>query len=153
MKPKKFQKFLKEIILKTFSLEEISPAFAFAGGMPNSDNGSTNSANSAETQNQQNTSEITTSNEETSNNTDNSNTQTSQNTSNTNSDDSQTSSNGFLAIEDEPLIIDESGISDSDGVGKIYVQWQKETPDKLKNKTNPAISVDVTIGLKSKYRS
>ena len=108
----------------------LSPAFVFAGGMPNSDNSSTNSVNSTETQNQQNTSETTTSDGETSNNTDNSNTQTSQNTSNTNSDDSQTSSNGFLAIEDEPLIIDVSGISDSDGVGKIYVQWQKETPDK-----------------------
>jgi hypothetical protein len=32
-------------------------------------------------------------------------------------------------VEDEPLIIDVSGISDSDGVGKIYVQWQKKTDD------------------------
>ena len=29
----------------------------------------------------------------------------------------------------EPLIIDVSGISDSDGVGEIYVQWQKQTDD------------------------
>ncbi len=39
------------------------------------------------------------------------------------------SSSAFLAVEDEPLIIDVSGISDSDGVGKIYVQWQKESKD------------------------
>ena len=59
-----------------------------------------------------------------------SNAQSSENsTSNSSSDDSQTSSNSFIAIEDEPLIIDVSGISDSDGVGKIYVQWQKETSD------------------------
>ena len=35
------------------------------------------------------------------------------------SNSDQTSSNAFLAIEDEPLIIDVSGISDSDGVGKM----------------------------------
>ena len=43
--------------------------------------------------------------------------------------DEEVSSEGFLAIEDEPLIIDVSGISDSDGVGEIYVQWQKQTDD------------------------
>jgi len=105
------------------------PAFVFAGGMPNSESGSTNSTNSTETQNQQNTSDLANSGDQVSNNNDNSNTETLQNTTNSNSDESQTSSNGFLAIEDEPLIIDVSGISDSDGVGKIYVQWQKETQD------------------------
>ncbi len=52
-----------------------------------------------------------------------------QSASNSGNDTTQSSSNGFIAIEDEPLIIDVSGISDSDGVGKIYVQWQKETSD------------------------
>ncbi len=109
-----------------------SPAIVFAGGMPNSNSESESSVNnvssSTDTQNQQSlTSSTTTStdNSET-NGTD---TQTAQNTSSSDSDDTQASSNGFLAIEDEPLIIDVSGISDSDGVGKIYVQWQKETND------------------------
>ena len=30
----------------------------------------------------------------------------------------------FVAIEDDPLIIDASAVMDGDGVGKIQVQWQ-----------------------------
>ena len=113
-----------------------SPAIVFAGGMPNSNLESESSVNnvssSTDTQNQQSLTSSTTTSSNQSNDTsdtNNTNTQTAQNTSNNNSDDTQASSNGFLAIEDEPLIIDVSGISDSDGVGKIYVQWQKETND------------------------
>ena len=31
---------------------------------------------------------------------------------------------GFIAIEDDPLIVDTSAIMDSDGMGKVQVQWQ-----------------------------
>ena len=114
----------------------LSPAFVFAGGMPNSNSESessvSNISNSTDTQNQPSSDSTTTTSSSQSSETsetENTNTQTAQNTSSSNSDDTQASSNGFLAIEDEPLIIDVSGISDSDGVGKIYVQWQKETND------------------------
>lgn len=41
-------------------------------------------------------------------------------------DQSQTSSggNGFVAIEDDPLIVDASAITDNDGMGEVSVQWQ-----------------------------
>ena len=114
----------------------LSPAIVSAGGMPNSNSESessvSNISNSSDTQNQPSSDSTTTTSSSQSSDTsetENTNTQTAQNTSSSNSDDTQASSNGFLAIEDEPLIIDVSGISDSDGVGKIYVQWQKETND------------------------
>lgn len=31
---------------------------------------------------------------------------------------------GFVAIEDDPLIVDTSAIIDDDGMGKVQVQWQ-----------------------------
>ena len=31
---------------------------------------------------------------------------------------------GFVAIEDDPLIVDTSAIMDNDGMGKVQVQWQ-----------------------------
>ena len=109
------------LILSGFIL---SPAILFAGGMPNSNLESESSVNnvssSTDTQNQQSsTSSSSTSSNQSDDTleTDNTNTQTAQKESSSNSDDTQASSNGFLAIEDEPLIIDVSGISDSDGVG------------------------------------
>ena len=106
----------------------LSPSILFAGGMPISETNSSETTSSV-TQNSNETVETSNTVSGTSEN-NISNTQSSANsTSNSSSDDSQTSSNSFIAIEDEPLIIDVSGISDSDGVGKIYVQWQKETSD------------------------
>ena len=106
----------------------LSPSILFAGGMPISETNSSETTSSV-TQNSNETVETSNTVSGTSEN-NISNTQSSENsTSNSSSDDSQTSSNSFIAIEDEPLIIDVSGISDSDGVGKIYVQWQKETSD------------------------
>ena len=106
----------------------LSPSILFAGGMPTSETNSSETTSSV-TQNSNETVETSNTVSGTSEN-NISNTQSSANsTSNSSSDDSQTSSNSFIAIEDEPLIIDVSGISDSDGVGKIYVQWQKETSD------------------------
>ena len=106
----------------------LSPSILFAGGMPTSETSSSETTSSV-TQTSNETAETSNTVSGTSEN-NSSNTQNSENSnSNSSSDDSQTSSNSFIAIEDEPLIIDVSGISDSDGVGKIYVQWQKETSD------------------------
>ena len=106
----------------------LSPSILFAGGMPTSETSSSETTSSV-TQSSNESAETSNTVSGISEN-NSSNTQSSENsTSNSSSDDSQTSSNSFIAIEDEPLIIDVSGISDSDGVGKIYVQWQKETSD------------------------
>ena len=106
----------------------LSPSILFAGGMPTSETNSSETTSSV-TQSSNESAETSNTVSGTSEN-NSSNTQSSENaSSNSSSDDSQTSSNSFIAIEDEPLIIDVSGISDSDGVGKIYVQWQKETSD------------------------
>ena len=106
----------------------LSPSILFAGGMPTSETSSSETTSSV-TQSSNESAETSNTVSGTSEN-NSSNTQSSENaSSNSSTDDSQTSSNSFIAIEDEPLIIDVSGISDSDGVGKIYVQWQKETSD------------------------
>ena len=106
----------------------LSPSILFAGGMPTSETSSSETTSSVTQSSNESTETSNTVSGTSENNS--SNTQNSENaTSNSSSDDSQTSSNSFIAIEDEPLIIDVSGISDSDGVGKIYVQWQKETSD------------------------
>ena len=106
----------------------LSPSILFAGGMPTSET-SSNETISSVAQSSNETAETSNTVSGISEN-NSSNTQSSENsTSNSSSDDSETTSNSFIAIEDEPLIIDVSGISDSDGVGKIYVQWQKETSD------------------------
>ena len=106
----------------------LSPSILFAGGMPTTETSSSETSSSV-TQTSNESAETSNTVSGTSEN-NSSNTQSSENASlNSSTDDSQTSSNSFIAIEDEPLIIDVSGISDSDGVGKIYVQWQKETSD------------------------
>ena len=106
----------------------LSPSILFAGGMPTTETSSSETSSSV-TQTSNESAETSNTVSGTSEN-NSSNAQSSENaSSNSSTDDSQTSSNSFIAIEDEPLIIDVSGISDSDGVGKIYVQWQKETSD------------------------
>ena len=107
----------------------LSPSLLFAGGMPNAESNSNETASSTETQSSAQDSTSNNSVSDTSNTSND--TSSNQNASNSgnDSDTTQSSSNSFIAIEDEPLIIDVSGISDSDGVGKIYVQWQKETSD------------------------
>ena len=101
-------------------------SYLYAGGMPSDQNTSENNteeSNSTETVSD-NTSENSSSDSSISDTSTASNTDA---TSQSSSD--EVSSSAFLAVEDEPLIIDVSGISDSDGVGKIYVQWQKESKD------------------------
>ena len=107
----------------------LSPSILFAGGMPISETSSSETSSSV-TQNSNDSTEASNSVSDTSGS-NNAITESSESSSSSNSSgDAETSSNSFIAIEDEPLIIDVSGISDSDGVGKIYVQWQKETSDR-----------------------
>ena len=106
----------------------LSPSILFAGGMPISETSSSETTSSV-TQSSNESTETSNSVSGTSENNSSSSQSSEDITSSSSSDDAQTSSNSFIAIEDEPLIIDVSGISDSDGVGKIYVQWQKETSD------------------------
>jgi len=40
------------------------------------------------------------------------------------SSSAQSSGAGFIAIEDDPLIVDASAIMDDDGIGNVQVQWQ-----------------------------
>ena len=40
---------------------------------------------------------------------------------------SQNNGSGFIAIEDDPLIVDASAIMDDDGMGSVQVQWQIST--------------------------
>ena len=105
----------------------LSPSILFAGGMPNAESNSNETASSTEAQSSAQDSTSNNSVSDTSNTSND--TSSNQSASNSGNDTTQSSSNSFIAIEDEPLIIDVSGISDSDGVGKIYVQWQKETSD------------------------
>jgi hypothetical protein len=107
---------------------ELSQSIFFAGVLPISETSSSETTSSA-VQSSNETNETSNSVSGTSENNSSSSQSSEDITSSSSSDDAQTSSNSFIAIEDEPLIIDVSGISDSDGVGKIYVQWQKETSD------------------------
>jgi len=43
---------------------------------------------------------------------------------------SQNNGSGFIAIEDDPLIVDASAIMDDDGMGSVQVQWQISTDGK-----------------------
>ena len=54
------------------------------------------------------------------------NTQTAENTATDSADDVDETENGavFVAIEDDPLIVDASSIMDDDGMGNVQVQWQ-----------------------------
>lgn len=54
------------------------------------------------------------------------NTQTAENTATDSADDVDETENGavFVAIEDDPLIVDASAIMDDDGMGNVQVQWQ-----------------------------
>ena len=87
-----------------------SASNAFAGGLPESTSGtsgtsasSSSSASSTATANAGNAASTTT---------------------NTSVSSAQNSGSGFVAIEDDPLIVDASAIMDDDGMGSVQVQWQ-----------------------------
>jgi len=85
----------------------VSASNAFAGGVPDSTSGT--NATSASASTQANASAST----------------TAQSSSLSSSSSSpQNSGSGFVAIEDDPLIVDASAIMDDDGMGSVQVQWQ-----------------------------
>jgi hypothetical protein len=93
----------------TLAVASLMASTALAGGLTNSNEATATSTASAAT-----TSTVDT-----------------QTTSNTSSEQSsQASENsaedtgGFVAIEDDPLIVDASAIMDDDGMGEVSVQWQ-----------------------------
>jgi hypothetical protein len=87
----------------------VSASNAFAGGLPESTSGTNGTSASASAS------------ATTSSNTGNA-ASTAANTSA--STPSQNSGSGFVAIEDDPLIVDASAIMDDDGMGSVQVQWQ-----------------------------
>ena len=78
-----------------------------AGGLPESANETTYSNSAPTSGAQTNTSQSQTST-----------------SSGQNSEDQNASGTGFVAIEDDPLIVDVSDIADSDGMGTSQIQWQ-----------------------------
>lgn len=98
----------------------MAASYAFAGGLP-TDGDSAAASPAQETQAQQTQAQET---------------QATQTTTTTDAEGATTSSDagqggevadsdgGFIAIEDDPLVVDVSGIMDDDGMGNIQVQWQ-----------------------------
>ena len=105
----------KIIRICAFALAPLMASTALAGGLTSSSNDATNDANavaataSAVPSTQAISTPATSSAGTLSNG--------------SNSDNTQADS-GFVAIEDDPLIVDASAIMDNDGMGEISVQWQ-----------------------------
>jgi len=96
----------------------VSASNAFAGGLPESTSGTngTSASASASATTSANTGNAASTAANTSAST------SSQSSSSSSS--SQNSGSGFVAIEDDPLIVDASAIMDDDGMGSVQVQWQ-----------------------------
>ncbi len=95
----------------------VSASNALAGGLPESTSGTNGTSASASAS------------ATTSANTGNAastaaNTSASTSSQSSSSSSSQNSGSGFVAIEDDPLIVDASAIMDDDGMGSVQVQWQ-----------------------------
>ena len=104
---------------------------AFAGGLPASDNAAATAGSTA----QSTTAEATTasssastasaaSSTTTASNADNTATTTAQQVAQAPASNDGVETGSFVAIEDDPLIIDASSVVDGDGVGSMQVQWQ-----------------------------
>ena len=92
----------------------LTAGMALAGGLPVDDSAKADTS-AAQTQTAQSTGTATTDAATTSSTTAADNTDTAADTA---------SSGGFVAIEDDPLVVDVSAIMDDDGMGNIQVQWQ-----------------------------
>jgi len=99
-------------------------SYAMAGGLPSTDDASQDSSATSAVQTS------TLAQDETSQS-DSSASQTSESAPQTDASNNQggnsgggASSSGFIAIEDDPLVVDVSAIMDDDGMGNIQVQWQ-----------------------------
>ena len=96
----------------------LTAGMALAGGLPVDDSAKTDTS-AAQTQTAQSTSTATTDAAATSSTTVADNTDAAADTASAGA-----SSGGFVAIEDDPLVVDVSAIMDDDGMGNIQVQWQ-----------------------------
>jgi hypothetical protein len=99
----------------------VSASNAFAGGLPESTSGTngTSASASASATTSANTGNAASTAANTSAST--------SSQSSASSSSSQNSGSGFVAIEDDPLIVDASAIMDDDGMGSVQVQWQIST--------------------------
>ena len=105
----------------------VAASYAVAGGLPTDGEATTAAASSETTQAASNS----TSGASTATDTDTTSAQATQ-TNNTQSESA--SATGFIAIEDDPLVVDVSAIMDDDGMGNIQVQWQiSERGDSWRN--------------------
>jgi hypothetical protein len=97
----------------------VSASNAFAGGLPESTSGTngTSASASASATTSANTGNAASTAANTS-------ASTSSQSSSSSSSSLQNSGSGFVAIEDDPLIVDASAIMDDDGMGSVQVQWQ-----------------------------
>lgn len=106
----------------------VSASNALAGGLPESTsnaNGTSASASTTASATASNTASSSTASAANS-----ANTATNSATSSTaqsSAASSQNNGSGFIAIEDDPLIVDASAIMDDDGMGSVQVQWQIST--------------------------
>ncbi len=99
---------LKSILIGTVTLGAQS---ALAGGMPVGSNGESSESSSASTAANTSASASFSSDGTTT-------------PANSSSSSSNSNGSGFVAIEDDPLIVDASAIMDDDGMGNVQVQWQ-----------------------------
>ncbi len=97
----------------------VSASNAFAGGLPESTSGTNGTSASASASASATTSANTGNAASTA-----ANTSASTSSQSSSSSSSQNSGSGFVAIEDDPLIVDASAIMDDDGMGSVQVQWQ-----------------------------
>ena len=91
----------------------VSASNAFGGGLPENTSNASGTSASASTTISTNTSDAVSAA-----------TNTSASTSQQTSSSSKNNGTGFIAIEDDPLIVDASAIMDDDGMGSVQVQWQ-----------------------------
>ena len=97
---------------------------ALAGGLPKDDSASTatTTAEASSTQ-QATTTQTTTAAQATSTETA-ADTSANQSAAQANTDQGDAEATGFVAVEDDPLVVDVTAIMDDDGMGNIQVQWQ-----------------------------
>ena len=97
----------------------VMASHAIAGGLPGAtDTSSSDSKQVAQQSAASTTDDATSANASSDTKTDNA------DASQSNESNAGASSGGFIAIEDDPLVVDVSAIMDDDGMGNIQVQWQ-----------------------------
>ena len=117
--PQSMRQLLKSLVVGAVA---VSASNALAGGLPESTSNANGTSASATASNTASSSTASAANS--------ANTATNSATSSTaqsSAASSQNNGSGFIAIEDDPLIVDASAIMDDDGMGSVQVQWQIST--------------------------